>query len=140
MSAHDPKHDQNPGYETTDADVPAIFKYGIAMFITIFISLVLMWALHYGFQNMPYEEGREPSPMEKEHMLPPRPHLQIDSALDLAALRAEEDRKLHSYGWVRKEAGAVRIPIEKAMEMILQKGIPATPVPKPAARAAETKR
>jgi hypothetical protein len=39
-------------------------------------------------------------------------------------LRAEEDLVLSSYGWVDKEKGIVRIPIEAAMRRVVRDGIP----------------
>ena len=50
---------------------------------------------------------------------------------DLAAFRAKEDAKLHGYAWVDKDAGVVRIPIERAMEMIAERGLMAIAPPAP---------
>jgi hypothetical protein len=55
---------------------------------------------------------------------------------DLAALRAEEDAALHSYGWVDKGRGVARIPVEEAMRLLAERGLPRTapePSPTPAA-------
>jgi hypothetical protein len=35
------------------------------------------------------------------------------------------DEKLTSYGWVDKEGGVTRLPIDRAMEVMLEKGFPA---------------
>ena len=37
---------------------------------------------------------------------------------DLRSLRAREDGELHSYGYVDKTRGVVRIPIERAMDLL----------------------
>jgi len=50
----------------------------------------------------------------------------IQSKGDLAAMRAAEDRVLHSYGWVDPQKGIVHIPIEEAMKRTLANGLPAT--------------
>ena len=50
--------------------------------------------------------------------------LQITPEVDLAALRAKENRELASYGWIDKESGVVRIPIVRAMDLIAQRGLP----------------
>jgi hypothetical protein len=39
-------------------------------------------------------------------------------------LRRHEDEILNSYGWVDQKAGVVRIPIDKAMDLLVQKGLP----------------
>jgi hypothetical protein len=43
----------------------------------------------------------------------------------LAALRAEEDEILGSYGWIDRERGIVRVPIDRAITLLAQKGLPA---------------
>lgn len=54
----------------------------------------------------------------------PAPRLQSDPARELAEMRAQEDAILHSYGWVDRPAGVVRIPIEKAIQLTLDRGLP----------------
>jgi len=36
----------------------------------------------------------------------------------------EEDQKLATYDWVDQDAGKVRIPIDRAMDLIVQRGLP----------------
>jgi hypothetical protein len=57
----------------------------------------------------------------------PLPHLQVAPVQDLAALRASEDSLLAGYAWVDPDSGIVRIPIERAMENLLEKGLPVRP-------------
>lgn len=52
------------------------------------------------------------------------PPLRINPLADLQTLRAEEMEILSSYGWVDKDAGIVRIPIEQAMDLLLEQGLP----------------
>lgn len=37
----------------------------------------------------------------------------------LARLRAEQQGELHSYGWVDEKAGVVRVPIDRAMDLVV---------------------
>jgi hypothetical protein len=39
----------------------------------------------------------------------------------------QEEKTLHSYGWVDQRAGVVRIPIDRAMELVAQRGLPTRP-------------
>ncbi len=59
-----------------------------------------------------------------ERQLPPGPRLQIAPAKDLDDVRAAEDSVLYNYGWVVRDAGVVRIPIERAIELVVQRGLP----------------
>jgi hypothetical protein len=38
-----------------------------------------------------------------------------------------EEQQLHSYGWVDQSAGSVHIPIDQAMQLIAERGLPTTP-------------
>ncbi len=58
---------------------------------------------------------------------PPEPRLQTQPREDLKRLRAAEEETLESYGWVDAGAGIVHIPIERAMELTLERGLPARP-------------
>jgi len=55
---------------------------------------------------------------------PPQPRLQVNARADLAASREREARMLESYGWIDRSRGAVHVPIERAMELVLQRGLP----------------
>lgn len=65
---------------------------------------------------------------------PPAPRLQVDPALDIYDHRKAEQAVLTSYGWVDRNAGVVRIPIERAMALLVERGEP-TPPAQPAAGA-----
>jgi hypothetical protein len=66
----------------------------------------------------------QPLPFGEER-LPPEPRIQANPEQDLAVLRAREDGVLHTYGWIDREAGLLRVPIDVAMKLVLKEGLPA---------------
>ena len=77
-----------------------------------------------------YEASREPyvSPLATPPgQRPPEPRLQTTPWTELRSLRTEEQQYLNSYGWVDEKLGVARIPISKAKEMLLQRGVPVRP-------------
>ena len=52
------------------------------------------------------------------------PPLQVNPVKDLARMRAEEEKILTTYGWADREAGKARIPVERAMALLLERGLP----------------
>jgi hypothetical protein len=50
---------------------------------------------------------------------------------DLAEMRSAEDQRLHGYGWVDQQKGAVHIPIEVAKQLVVQRGFAAPTAPPP---------
>jgi hypothetical protein len=70
------------------------------------------------------EKTEVPPPMTREPQEVPGPHLQKTPGEDLQQLRAYEGPKLNSYDWVDRDKGVVRIPIDRAMELVVRKGLP----------------
>jgi len=54
----------------------------------------------------------------------PSPKLEEDERGQLNGIRLQEEETLSSYGWVDQNAGTVRIPIDRAMDLIAQRGLP----------------
>ena len=54
----------------------------------------------------------------------PTPRLEQDERTQLNDIRMAEEQKLASYDWVDQKAGTVRIPIDRAMELVAQRGLP----------------
>ena len=50
-------------------------------------------------------------------------------SLDMQEMRAAEDRILHQYAWIDPDKGIVRIPVDRAMDLILAKGFAAGAAP-----------
>jgi hypothetical protein len=123
----------SPGYERTDANIASIWKFIIGLFVLIAVSLLAMLLLFRFLYRSEQSAMPAPTPMESRRLVPSGPKLQISNALDLTELRGKEEQELTTYGWVDKNAGVVRIPIGRAIELVAERGLPATPAPKPAA-------
>jgi hypothetical protein len=57
----------------------------------------------------------------------PEPRLQSTPWTDLTTFRAQQEHHLNGYGWVDEKLGVARIPIAKAKELLLQRGLPVRP-------------
>ena len=57
----------------------------------------------------------------------PSPQLEIDERGQLDQIRIDEAQTLSTYDWVDQKAGTVRIPIDRAMDLIAQRGLPVRP-------------
>jgi hypothetical protein len=118
----------NPAHhEESDVDIRAILGFGAALIVVAAVVHLLSYVL------FAYFSGREgvrvpaeyPLAASQGHHEPPEPRLQTDPRQDLADMRAKEDEVLGSYGWVDRNAGVVRIPIDAAMKLTLERGLPA---------------
>ncbi len=52
---------------------------------------------------------------------------QVNPPEALQELRATEEAVLTTYGWVDRKNGVVHIPIDRAMDLLLQRGLPTRP-------------
>ena len=57
----------------------------------------------------------------------PQPRLEGDERREINDFREQEEQTLNSYGWVDQQAGVVRIPIDRAMQLMAQRGLPTRP-------------
>ena len=58
----------------------------------------------------------------------PTPRLQTDDGYqEITDMHAKEDLLLENYSWVDQSKGTVRIPIERAMELVAERGLPVAP-------------
>ena len=54
----------------------------------------------------------------------PAPQLEINERNQLNDIRLKEEQTLSTYDYVDHKAGAVRIPIDRAMDLMAQRGLP----------------
>jgi len=115
-------------HETDEINVRAILWFvGVLTGIMIAIQIA-MWGMFRGLAW--YEVKNEPyvTPLVQPTGQPfPEPRLQQTPWTDLTKFRADQHNYLHSYGWVDEKLGVARIPIAKAKELLLQRGLPVRP-------------
>jgi hypothetical protein len=116
-------------HEQSDVNLRAILSFGGGLIVVAIVIHLLIFVLFR------YFNGREGLKVMAEYPLaasqgdrqPPEPRLQTDPRQDMADLRAKENEQLGSYGWVDRNAGIVRIPIDAAIKLTLERGLPARP-------------
>lgn len=111
------------GYEKRDVSVRGIAWFAVAMVIAAIVMHIGLWLFELGLNRI-YPQGPAASRIGRPRVEPPPPRLQSSPAADLRELRAAEEAVLNSYGWINREAGVIRIPIERAMELTSERGLP----------------
>ena len=118
-----PDEQPKPGHETRDASIRSLLIFGAGLVLLIIAGLLVSGAV---FRYFVGHQGLGPpaSPFEDVRTLPPEPRLQVKAPMDLGHYKSAQDGILNSYGWVDRQAGVVRIPIDRAMDILLQRGFP----------------
>jgi hypothetical protein len=131
-------------HERKDVDVISLFTIVLMLFIlSVIVFFVVAGMMHYFKLHEPAKTAGQPNVPITSTGEFPQPRLEIKPGGDLIKLHAAEESDLSTYGWVDKNSGTVRIPIDQAMRLILQRGLPnvgagQTPLSLMQARPAET--
>jgi len=116
------------GYETSDADTVSVALAAVLVLLMAFlVALVAAGFFQYFSRRaLSLDERATPaaSAMAAGQRQFPEPRLQVAPEEDLKAFRNREEAELQSYGWIDKQTGVVRIPIERAMDLLVEKGLP----------------
>jgi hypothetical protein len=134
-----PTHIRNPETKRDPRDVNA---RGIMLFLAFLVVFALF--VHLGILGLMglFDKGYVPTDTNRSPILtavpsqaPPLPRLQPDPVGDLNDLRQQEDQILEGYAWTDQGAGKVRIPVARAMQLLVQRGLPNATGAVPAATA-----
>jgi hypothetical protein len=132
-----PQPKREDGYERRDANVRGLLIFACSLALLLIVVLIAMrWTFDFLSEKEPL--GPPPTPFEDVRALPPQPRLQVQPHQDLKGYCEQELNNLNTYGWVDPQNGVVRIPVDVAMQKVLQQGLPARPAGE-ATSAAETK-
>jgi hypothetical protein len=134
------KHENSAGhgsFERQDLQVSGILYFLLGLVVVTAICLFGLRGLYAYLEHR--EKALQPPvnplvtnvPKDTLHIPPgypqtvfPSPKLEEDERGQLNDIRMNEEKALSSYGWVDERAGTVRIPIERAMNLIVQRGLP----------------
>jgi hypothetical protein len=130
MSAHPHGSLENPdtAHEHSDINVRAIIWFVVVLGVIVLAVDVAMYGLFTLLDHMEVKNAPVVSPvaLPRDQPLGP-PGLQTTPWMDLKQFRAEQLAHLHGYGWANEQGGVAHIPIDKAKELLLKKGLPVRP-------------
>jgi hypothetical protein len=119
-----------PGHETTQIGVRGLVIFSVALIGVIAAAQIVLGLWMQGLARKEQRlDALDPGRISIEVDQFPNPRLQQNPRSELDLMKDEEDRRIHSYGWVDRKAGIARIPIERALDIVAQKGLPRVPAP-----------
>lgn len=142
--------DISAGYEASDVKITGIIVFLVALGIFVAVTALLCYGIgaainaHLNAEDGPTSKwsktvdirqlGNMPSNPAMQNKVAslmktfPTPRVQVDDGNeDLAELHERENLLLDHYSWVDQSKGKVRIPIERAMQIIARQGLPVAP-------------
>lgn len=152
--------DKDLGFEREDLGFRPVLGFLVSLAVFGVLTYYVLWGMFHFLDAYNRKHQPPPNPMVKTNpdtrvVTPqtiqqfPEPRLEDDERTELNGFRYREEEQLNSYGWVDQNAGVVHIPIDQAMKLIAERGLPTTPkagttpvspvnLARAAARAADT--
>jgi hypothetical protein len=142
-SAHNagalPEHD-TVAFETRDVKARTIYVYLAVLAVAVILSYVVCVFILRATTKMAVESDTPPPPVRQEMgkdylTMPPEPRLQgvpghrTDPQSDLRQKLQEDSKANEQAGWIDQTSGIAQIPVEDAMKIIAEKGLPAASTP-----------
>jgi hypothetical protein len=124
-TASDFEPDTDAGYERRDVNIRAVLWLGTGVAGCALLAMAGLWFLLNVFEQRAASSDPSISPLAADPLPTATPPLQRTPVHDYQAFRASQEQELASYGWVDREQQIVRIPIDRAMQMLLERGEPA---------------
>jgi len=113
------------GHETSDASVRTVAYTLVGLAIGAAIAAMIVYGIFWYLADNPLRTA-PPNPLAgaEGQQTPPAPRIEAHPTVELQELRDYENKILNTYGWTNKAQGVVRIPIDRAMDLQMQKGFP----------------
>jgi|SRR5580658_1642034 hypothetical protein len=127
----------NGGYERSDIGAGAVLYFLLGLLVAGLLTYFVVDGLYHYLDkrseaeqapvnplvtNAPADTRRIASDYPQNTF--PNPKLEEDERGQLNGIRLKEEETLSTYDWIDKNAGTVRIPIDRAMDLIAQRGLP----------------
>lgn len=148
-------HGRGPA-DGTDINIPAVAGFLGFLVVSFVIVNTFLYGLYRGMDTFDekshpmaqHQDSKIAKPMgitqaednmqiiqriQNTYSLKDGPRLQVDDERDLKEMHRQEAPKLEEYNWVNKEQHVVQIPVDRAMELLVKRGLPYVPAAKPSA-------
>jgi hypothetical protein len=110
-------------HERTDAHVRPIASFLAFMVVSVLAAYGVITVLFEYFTQRQITKYGTPVELVAPGGGSGAPQLQVVPGLDLREIRADEAEQLEGYGWVDQSQGLVHVPIDEAIDMLLEQGV-----------------
>lgn len=115
------------GYEKSDASPRGLVYFLLLIAVVLAVTSLLLIRLFKYYQKAENPGSFVATPFAGARPLPPPPRIQPDPGVDEQNYLQSQQNLLNTYGWIDRQNGIVRLPIDRAMELLLLRGLPTRP-------------
>jgi hypothetical protein len=123
--AHTDEH-ESVEFERRDANTGRVVSFAVWLAIVVALVFGIMWVLLRELTQRERSAQRAIPPIVAASLerTPPEPRLEAAPLAPRRRLNEEENAILATYGWVDRASGIVRLPIDRALELTAERGVP----------------
>ena len=112
-------------HERKDADVINLFMIAALLLLIISVCLLVCWGIMHLFNRERAAREKPPrAPMAGRAPAFPQPRLLVYPGSEREKFQKSEQKQLDTYGWIDRPAGVARIPSARAMQLLVERGLP----------------
>ena len=111
-------------HEKRDADVLNLSLIAVLLLLMIGTSLLVCWGILRLLNRERVAQKSSQLQMVEIGASFPKPQLVTQPGKELDTLRLDAQTRLSTYGWIDRKGGVARIPTQRAMELLLERGLP----------------
>src|SRR5688572_24747566 len=116
------------GYEHSDVPFRPLAMFIAILAVSLAVVIGIVAGLFWLFESEAAETDPAPLPLAEENPVTPGPLLQVSPREDLDDMHKREQRQISSSAWVDRDRGVARIPIDRAIALAAERGLPNWPV------------
>ena len=126
------------GYEHEDLSPRGVMYFMLGLAVVVVVIYLIVFGMYHFLDTYEKTHQTAVGPMvapetdtravtHADTQVFPQPRLEESERSQLRQFIEQEDDKLATYNWVDKDKGIVQIPIDRAMDLIVQRGLPVRP-------------
>ncbi len=119
MNTDEPARQQR--HQRDDVNVSSIKRFVLVAIVILALIHVGVWWLYQYFRHQDQRRDVRRTLVEAPPPVPPGPRLQVNAQADYQEYFRKQQETLKGYSWVSRTEGKVRIPIARAMELVVEK-------------------
>jgi hypothetical protein len=116
------------GHEVSDVSIRGLITFLVGLVVSLAVVVLAVAFMFVLLVRRAKEADPPESPLaELREAEPPAPRLQQSPAFDMRVMRDEQSTALQETRWIDKDAKVIQLPIERAMQLIAERGFPDWP-------------
>ena len=116
------------GHEISDVNIGGLIKFLVGLVVSlVIVVLAVAWLFDLLADRAADADPPKSRLANLRDTVPPAPRLQESPAFDMRVMRDEQAAALSQTRWIDQQTKVVQIPVERAMQLIAERGLPDWP-------------